>query len=65
MHTAADLLAVDNFILEHGGERHRHLRVVASIESPFALLNMREIATCRPARIGGLLVRRSGRSLCS
>ncbi|GAA5941014.1 hypothetical protein JCM3775_001124 [Rhodotorula graminis] len=54
VHTAADLLAVDNFILEHGGERHRDLRVVASIEGPLALLNMREIATCSP-RVGGLL----------
>ncbi|GAA5889182.1 hypothetical protein JCM8208_007795 [Rhodotorula glutinis] len=54
VHAAADLLAVDKFILEHGGERYRDLRVVASIESPLALLNMREIATCS-ARVGGLL----------
>ncbi|GAA5838674.1 hypothetical protein JCM9279_003824 [Rhodotorula babjevae] len=54
VHTAADLLAVDHFIREHGGERHRNLRVIASLESPLALLNMREIATCC-ARVAGLL----------
>ncbi|GJN92763.1 hypothetical protein Rhopal_005801-T1 [Rhodotorula paludigena] len=56
VHTAADLLTVDRFLSSHARlPAHADLRVIASIESPLGLLNAREIATCAPARIGGLL----------
>lgn len=56
MHTVDDLLTVDRFLSSHARlPAHAHLRVIASIESPLGLLNAREIATCAPARIGGLL----------
>ncbi|GAA5912237.1 hypothetical protein JCM6882_005204 [Rhodosporidiobolus microsporus] len=44
VHTASDLAAVDSFISQYGLEGHRDkLKIVASIESPLGLLNMREI----------------------
>ncbi|TNY23057.1 citrate lyase beta subunit [Rhodotorula diobovata] len=54
VHTAADLVAADAFVTAHGGERHKDLKFVASIESPLGLLNAREIAACSK-RVGALL----------
>jgi hypothetical protein len=59
VHTAADLLAIDEFISRHASEENRgedKLKLVVSIESPLGLLNMREI-TGVSKRIGALLVR--------
>ncbi|GEM10152.1 citrate lyase subunit beta-like protein [Rhodotorula toruloides] len=51
-----DLLAVHDFIDRHAphAQHKSSLKLVASIESPRALLNMREIASCSD-KIGGLL----------
>lgn len=58
VNSAADVQAVTRFIDEYGSETYRRqLWVIASIESPLGLLNLREIATSE--RVGGLLVRRS------
>ncbi|GAA5953612.1 hypothetical protein JCM21900_003361 [Sporobolomyces salmonicolor] len=55
VHSAADVQLVDRFIEEHGlRETKDKLRIVASIESPLALLNLREIATSS-TRISSLL----------
>ncbi|CEQ40193.1 SPOSA6832_01763 [Sporobolomyces salmonicolor] len=44
VHSAADVQLVDRFIEEHGlRETKDKLRIVASIESPLALLNLREV----------------------
>lgn len=59
VNTAEDVLAVSRFIDEHGStEQKERLRMIASIESPLGLLNMREIATASE-KVGGLLVRLS------
>ncbi|GAA5869948.1 hypothetical protein JCM8547_008111 [Rhodosporidiobolus lusitaniae] len=44
VHTVADLKAVDDFVSRFGPSG-KDLSIVASIESPLGLLNMREIAT--------------------
>ncbi|BGP33722.1 hypothetical protein JCM10296v2_005526 [Rhodotorula toruloides] len=56
VNTAHDLLAVHNFIDRHSphAEHKSSLKLVASIESPRALLNMQEIASCSD-KVGGLL----------
>ncbi|GAA5873762.1 hypothetical protein JCM3774_000163 [Rhodotorula dairenensis] len=55
VNTAEDVLAVSRFIDEHGSPEHKQsLRVIASIESPLGLLNMRQIATASD-KVGGLL----------
>ncbi|GAA5822491.1 hypothetical protein JCM11251_006356 [Rhodosporidiobolus azoricus] len=55
VHTASDLAAVDSFISQYGLEGHRDkLKIVASIESPLGLLNMREICGVT-RRLGTLL----------
>ncbi|BGP56761.1 hypothetical protein JCM8202_004465 [Rhodotorula sphaerocarpa] len=54
VNSAADVQAVTRFIDEYGSETYRRQpRVIASIESPLGLLNLREIATSE--RVGGLL----------
>ncbi|GAA6004111.1 hypothetical protein JCM10207_002431 [Rhodosporidiobolus poonsookiae] len=55
VHTAEDLLAVDRFVEQFAPPATRErLRIVASIESPLGLLNVREIATAS-RRVGALL----------
>ncbi|POY70430.1 hypothetical protein BMF94_6577 [Rhodotorula taiwanensis] len=56
INSASELVAFTNFIDEHAPTEMgtSPLKVVASIESPLGLLNMREIVTASP-RVGGLL----------
>ncbi|BGP01698.1 Pyruvate/Phosphoenolpyruvate kinase-like domain-containing protein [Rhodotorula toruloides] len=56
VNTAQDLLAVHDFIDRHSphAEHKSSLKLIASIESPKALLNMQEIASCSD-KVGGLL----------
>ncbi|KAJ8292812.1 Citramalyl-CoA lyase, mitochondrial [Rhodotorula toruloides] len=56
VNTAQDLLAVHDFIDRHTphAEHKSSLKLIASIESPKALLNMQEIASCSD-KVGGLL----------
>ncbi|GAA6062813.1 hypothetical protein JCM10212_001545 [Sporobolomyces blumeae] len=55
VNTADDVRVVDAFIDRFGlDEQKDDLRIIASIESPLAILNLREIATCSP-RISSLL----------
>ncbi|KAK4050347.1 ERMES complex subunit [Microbotryomycetes sp. JL221] len=47
VNTVQDVLNVDRAIEEHASEQIRDsLRLIASIESPLALVNLKEIATC-------------------
>ncbi|KAG0655839.1 hypothetical protein C6P46_000691 [Rhodotorula mucilaginosa] len=55
VNSAEDVLAVSRFIDEHGSPDHKqNLRMIASIESPLGLLNMRQIVTASD-KVGGLL----------
>ncbi|GAA5833027.1 hypothetical protein JCM3766R1_000403 [Sporobolomyces carnicolor] len=53
--SAKDVQRVVDFVDQHGSEETRmNLRIIASIESPMALLNLQQIATSSP-RISSLL----------
>jgi citrate lyase subunit beta-like protein len=64
VNSAEDVLAVSRFIDEHGSPDHKqNLRMIASIESPLGLLNMRQIVTASD-KVGGLLVGSPFRFFC-
>lgn len=50
--TAEDVRRVDRFIEEHGLEETKgRLKIIASVESPLSLLNLKEVNSERQAKI--------------